>query len=154
MWWARPRKLCGLQRPGGGGRAHRAERRDEEIEWLLEHGVRLVVSVSPTRHNLAAYDDAGLPWLHVPVTSAEDGEEEFDELRALLRRELRGRGAVAVHGDYRTDFVAALCAAHLHELNGLDPAQALLRAAAAGLEVTEAACALLGVRLEEVVAVA
>ena len=43
----------------------------------------------------------------------------------LLRRELRKRGAVAVHGNRHTDFVAALCAAHLHEARGVDPADAL-----------------------------
>ena len=34
IWWARPRKLCALERPGGGGRNHRAERRAAEIEYL------------------------------------------------------------------------------------------------------------------------
>jgi hypothetical protein len=64
---------------------------------------------------------------------------------------------VAVHGDHRTDFVAALCAAHLHELRGTDPAQSLAAAARAGLTITPAACALVGVdaaRLEEVGAMA
>src|SRR6478672_2895471 len=52
IWWARPRKLCALERPGGGGRSHRPERRAEEIEYLTERGVRLIVSTMPTRHNL------------------------------------------------------------------------------------------------------
>ena len=34
IWWARPRKLCGLERPGGGGRSHRPERREAEIAYL------------------------------------------------------------------------------------------------------------------------
>ncbi len=114
--------------------------------------MRLVVSVSPSRHNLAAYDAAGLPWLHVPVPSCAEGAAALDELRALLRRRVRGPGVVAVHGDHHTDFVAALCAAHLHEARGLDPSEGLLRAAEAGLQVTEAACELLGVRLEAVMA--
>ena len=46
--------------------------------------------------------------------------------------------------------MAAACAAHLHEHRGVEPAQALARAAAAGLTVTDAACALLGVRPAEV----
>jgi hypothetical protein len=57
---------------------------------------------------------------------------------------------VAVHGDRHTDFVAALCAAHLHEARGVDPAEALARAAAAGLMVNGYTCALLGVELGEV----
>jgi len=157
IWWARPRKLCALERPGGGGRSHRPERRAGELAYLESRGVRLVVSTMASRHNLAAYEAAGLEWHHVPVPRAEGGGGQLDELLALLRRELRPSGAVAVHGDHRTDFVAALCAAHLHELRGIDPAQSLVAAARAGLTITPAACALVGVdaaRLEEVGAMA
>jgi hypothetical protein len=157
IWWARPRKLCALERPGGGGRSHRPERRAEELAYLESRGVRLVVSTMGSRHNLAPYEAAGLEWHHVPVASTEDGAEPLDELLALLRRELRPTGAVAVHGDHRTDFVAALCAAHLHELRGVDPAVSLAAAARAGLTITAAGCALVGVdaaRLGEVGTVA
>jgi hypothetical protein len=99
-----------------------------------------------TRHNLPAYDGADLSWHHVPVAGTEEGAEALEELLSLLRRETRASGAVAIHGDRYTDFVAAVCAAHLHELRGVDPALALDRAAASGLTVTAAACALLGVR--------
>jgi hypothetical protein len=150
IWWARPRKLCALERPGGGGRSHRPERREAEIAYLQSNGVRLVVSTMASRHNLSAYDAAGLDWHHVPVPSTEDGAGQLDELLPLLRRELRRGGAVAVHGDYRTDFAAALCAAHLHELRGIDPAESLAAAARAGLMITPAACALVGVNLREV----
>ena len=121
IWWARPRKLCALERPGGGGRSHRPERRAAEIDYLKDRGVRLVVSVMRTRHNLAAYEAAGLEWRHVPVAAPGDGPAALEELLALLRRELRKRGAVAVHGDRRTEFVSALCAAHLHEARGAGP---------------------------------
>jgi len=150
IWWARPGKLCGLERPGGGGRSHRPERRAAEIAYLKSQGVRLCVSTMASRHNLGAYEDAGLPWHHVPVESAQRGADALEELLPLLRRELRRRGAVAVHGDRHTDFVAALCAAHLHEARGVDPAEALARAAAAGLMVNGYTCALLGVELGEV----
>jgi hypothetical protein len=150
IWWARPRKLCALERPGGGGRSHRADRRAAEIAYLQTFGVRLVVSVMGTRHNLAAYDEAGLDWHHVPVARTEDGAEALEELLGLLRRETRSRGAVAVHGNRYTDFAAALCAAHLHEERGGDPALALDRAAASGLTVTPEACALIGVQPRDV----
>jgi hypothetical protein len=150
IWWARPGKLCGLERPGGGGRSHRPERRAAEIAYLINEGVRLVVSTMASRHNLGAYEDAGLKWHHVPVESAQRGADALEELLPLLRRELRRRGAVAVHGDRHTDFVAALCAAHLHEAREVDPAEALARAAAAGLMVNGYTCALLGVELGEV----
>jgi hypothetical protein len=145
IWWARPRKLCALERPGGGGRSHRRARREAEVEYLRSRGVRLVISVMPTRHNLADYDRVGLEWRHVPVKSAADGSAALEELLPLLRREVRARGAVAVHGDSHTDFVAALCAAHVHELRGADLATSLDAASRAGLQVTPDARALLGV---------
>ena len=89
IWWARPRKLCALERPGGGGRSHRPDRRTEEIEYLVTSGVRLVVSTMTTRHNLTAYEEAGLEWHHVPVESSAGAEAQFEELLGFLRRELR-----------------------------------------------------------------
>ena len=145
IWWARPGKLCLLERPGGGGRSHRPERREAEIAYLRGTGVHLVISTMTTRHNLGDYEAAGLDWHHVPVTSAARGSAALDELLPFLERELARRGAVAVHGNRHTDFVAALGAAHLHHARGLDPAEGLARAAEAGLMVTPEACALLGV---------
>jgi hypothetical protein len=150
IWWAWPRKLCGLERPGGGGRSHRPERRAAEIAYLKAHGVRLCVSTMASRHNLGAYEAAGLGWHHVPVESAQRGADALEELLPLLRRELRRRGAVAVHGDRHTDFVAAVCAAHLHEARDVPVAEALAQASRAGLTVTAEACALVGVELGEV----
>ena len=92
IWWARPRKLCALERPGGGGRSHRTERRTADIEYLRARGVRTVISVMGTRHNLASYDAVGLDWYHVPVERTEDGADALEELLALLRRETRYRG--------------------------------------------------------------
>ncbi len=148
IWWARPRKLCAMERPGGGGRSHRPERRVAEVEYLVASGVRLVISTMTTRHNLTTYEEAGLEWHHVPVESAGSGEAALGELLGFLRREARRRGAIAIHGNRHTDFVAAVCAAHLHEARGLDPAAALAAATESGLNVTPEAAALLGVGYE------
>src|SRR3954447_25874940 len=110
IWWARAGKLCALERPGGGGRSHRPERREADIEYLRDAGVRLVVSLMTTRHNLAHYEEAGLDVRHVPLASWEAAAEARDDLVRLLRRELRRRGAVAVHGNRYTDLPAAVCA--------------------------------------------
>ncbi len=150
IWWARPRKLCALERPGGGGRSHRPERREGELAYLKARGVRLVVSVMATRHNLPDYELAGLPSLHLPLKSDADEQALLEELLPLLRRELRSRGAVALHGNRHTDFVAAVCAAHLHDARGTDPRESLAAAARAGLRITPEACTLVGVELEEV----
>lgn len=150
VWWARPRKLCALERPGGGGRTQRPERRAGEVDYLVQRGVRLVVSTMRTRHNLAYYETVGLEWHHVPIASCEEGAEALEELIALLTTELRRPGAIAMHGDLRTDFPAAVCAAHLHVARGVPPAEGLRAAAAAGLDVTPEAAALLGVPYEDV----
>jgi len=150
IWWARQKKLCALERPGGGGRSHRKDRRAAEIAYLKKHGVRLVISTAPTRHNIEAYERARLDWHHVPVDSCAQGEAALEELLPLLRRELRKGGAVAIHGNRHTDFVAAVCAAYLHAERGRDPQDALIEAADAGLDVTPEAAQLLGVDYSEV----
>jgi len=145
IWWARPRKLCALERPGGGGRSHRPDRRERDIAYLKANGVWLVISTMRTSHNLEAYEKAGLAWHHVPVESCAEGADALDELLPLLKRELRKSGAVAIHGNRWTDFVAAVCAAHLHDAKNVPPAEGLARAEEAGLQVTAEAAALLGV---------
>jgi hypothetical protein len=150
IWWARPRKLCALERPGGGGRSHRPERRAADIDYLKAKGVRTVISTMRTRHNLEAYQAAGLATHHLAVESCEQGGAALDELLVLLRRETRGRGAVAIHGNRHTDFVAAVCAAHLNRERGIALEDALAAAADAGLSVTPEAAQLLGVDYEAV----
>ena len=144
IWWARPGKLCALERPGGGGRSHRPERRAQDIDYLTASGVRVVVSLMTTRHNLHHYETAGLEWRHVPLASCQEATEALDDLLRLLRRELRRRGAVAVHGNRHTDLPAAVCAAHLWAAHGVEPAEALSEAAAAGLTITAEAAVLVG----------
>jgi hypothetical protein len=139
-----------MERPGGGGRSHRPERRDSDIAYLAQSGVRVVISTMTTRHGLVDYEAAGISWRHVPVASCAEGAEALDELLPLLRRELRARGAVAIHGNRHTDFVAAVCAAHLHQERGVELEAALLEAVGAGLTVTPEAATLLGVDYEAV----
>lgn len=132
IWWARPRKLCALERPGGGGRSHRPERREAEIAYLKEAGVRTVISLMPTRHNIDRYEEAGLKAIHLPV---EDNEQGLLEAVEVVRRETRKPGAVAIHANRYTDFVAAVCAEHLLEHRGTPIEDSLEAAAAAGLAV-------------------
>jgi hypothetical protein len=132
IWWARPRKLCALERPGGGGRSHRPERREAEIEYLKESGVRVVISLMKSRHNFDAYTDAGLDAIHLPVEQNETG---LLEAVAVVKRETKKRGAVAIHDNRYTDFVAAICAYHLLDLRGTPLDESFAAATAAGLSV-------------------
>ena len=150
IWWARPRKLCALERPGGGGRSHRPERKRQEIEYLEGKGVRVVISTMKTRHNLADYDAAGLDWHHVPVDSCEGADAQLDEVLAIIKREYRTPGAIAVHGNRYTDFPAAVCAAYLYQEWAFSLEKALELAVEAGLTVTPAAVTLLGADYEPV----
>ena len=139
IWWARPRKLCALERPGGGGRSHRPERREAEIEYLKEAGVRVVISLMKSRHNFDDYEEAGIAAIHLPVSHNTDG---LEEALAVVRRETRKTGAVAIHDNRYTDFVAAICAAHLLEHRGDEVEDSLESAMDAGLVVTSNAAAL------------
>jgi hypothetical protein len=64
------------------------------------------------------------------VATTEEGADALEELLPMLRRDLKRRGAIAVHGDRDTDFVAALCAANLHEWRGVNPTDSLAAAVA------------------------
>ena len=133
IWWARPRKLCALERPGGGGRSHRPQRREGEIEYLGDAGVRVVISLMRTKHNLSAYEDAGMQAIHLPVEEDRDGLLEAVE---VVRRETRKPGVVAIHANRYTDFVAAVCAQHLYDHRGVPVEDSLEAALDAGLVVT------------------
>jgi hypothetical protein len=139
IWWARPRKLCALERPGGGGRSHRPARREAEIEYLKDAGVRVVISLMQSRHNINAYGQAGLSAIHLPVA-----EDYYGLLEAVdvVRRETRKKGAVAIHANRYTDFVAAVCAQHLLDQRGTPVEESLAAAIDAGLVVTPEAAAL------------
>jgi hypothetical protein len=145
IWWARPGKLCLLERPGGGGRSHRPERRAADVAYLREHGVHTVISTMTTKHNLADYEAAGMDWHHVPVADCAEGADALAEVLRLVKRLTKRRGAVAVHGNRLTDFVAAVGAAHLRDERGADPVESLRAAEAAGLRPSEATAELLGV---------
>ena len=110
-------------------RSHRPQRRDDEIEWLKAHGVHTVISTMKTRHNLSAYEEAALDWVHLPVEEDDDG---IGQVLPVLRQKLRRAGAVAIHANRRTDFVTEVCSAYLKERYGIPVEQSLARAAEAG----------------------
>lgn len=150
LWWARPRKLCVLERPGGGGRSHRPARRAAEIAWMKENGVRRVVSTMTTRHNLAEYEAAGLEAFHLPFDWSGGDPDRLGDIIVALRGPLRRGGAMAVHANRHTDLVAAIGAGLLYENWGTDPVDGLADALAAGMDVTPEIADLLAVEWEAV----
>ena len=47
-------------------------RRQEEIIWLRVQGFGRVISLLPSPHNLAAYEEEGLAWAHYPLERSGD----------------------------------------------------------------------------------
>ena len=65
--WIIKERLAASERPGGFARNHRKVRRQEELIWLSVHGFTHVVSLLDSPHNLHAYDEAGIAYVHVPL---------------------------------------------------------------------------------------
>jgi hypothetical protein len=70
--WVIKDRLAVSERPGGFAPNHRRVRRQEEIIWLRVQGFTRVVSLLPSPHNLAAYDDEELAWAHYPLSPTTD----------------------------------------------------------------------------------
>jgi hypothetical protein len=76
--WVIMDRLGAGERPGGFARNHRKVRRQEELIWLKVNGFTHIVSLLDGPHNLHAYEEAGLPFAHVPLGP-------HDELAPRLR---------------------------------------------------------------------
>ncbi len=70
--WVIRDHLAVSERPGGFAPNHRRVRRQEEIIWLRVQGFGRVVSLLPSPHNLAAYDEEGLAWANYPLERSGD----------------------------------------------------------------------------------
>lgn len=114
--WILPHRLAIGERPGGYGTTHRRIRREEEIAWLKKEGFVAVVSLLPGTNNLQAYDEAGLRFMHLPVTW-DDVEDRlgaiFDDLDQLA---LRDEAKTYVHGDDVDDLLVGICGGYLLHL--------------------------------------
>ena len=65
--WVIKDRLGAGERPGGFARNHRKVRRQEELIWLNVNHFTHVVSLLDSPHNLHAYDEAGIAYVHVPL---------------------------------------------------------------------------------------
>ena len=65
--WVIKDRLAASERPGGFARNHRKVRRQEELIWLIGHGFTHLLSILDSPHNLHAYDEAGIAYVHVPL---------------------------------------------------------------------------------------
>lgn len=143
--WIVPGTLAIAERPGGGGRSHRVARREAELAWWREQGVRTIVSCMRSRHALTEYarDGWGVRW-H-PLKDVVQARAEIPRIASdvadLIARE---PGAVLVHCDRVSEWLAAIDASIRLRLGlAADVATALGQAEADGMPVDDLARSLM-----------
>lgn len=65
--WVIKDRLGAGERPGGFARNHRKVRRQEELIWLNVNHFTHIVSLLDSPHNLHAYEEANIAYVHVPL---------------------------------------------------------------------------------------
>ena len=82
--WIVQDRLAASERPGGFARNHRKVRRQEELIWLAGHGFTHILSLLESPHNLHAYDEAGIPYEHIPLGRHDDWARSLPRIYATL----------------------------------------------------------------------
>ncbi|MCU1373469.1 MAG: hypothetical protein JWO68_755 [Actinomycetia bacterium] len=97
--WVIKDQLAVSERLGGYGTNHRKVRRQEEIIWVREQGFTRIISLLPSPHNLHAYDELGVEWLHYPYGKHDDPITALEPFWRDLRHQLAAGDKVIVHYD-------------------------------------------------------
>jgi hypothetical protein len=84
--WVIKDRLGAGERPGGFARNHRKVRRQEELIWLNVNGFTHVVSLLDSPHNLHAYDEVGLAYVHVPLGSHDELASRLSAIYGALTK--------------------------------------------------------------------
>lgn len=111
--WVIKDRLAACERPGGYGANHRRVRRQEEIIWLRQNSVDLVVSLIGAPHNLHNYEEMGLDYLHRPFPPADDPARAQLALYVELRDHLSAGRRIVVHRTEMGDTLTGLIAGYL-----------------------------------------
>ena len=111
--WVIRDQLAISERPGGYGQNHRKVRRQEEIIWLRVQGFGRVVSLLPTLHNLAAYDEEGLVWAHYPLERTMDPRPVLAACYQDLDESIASGVRVLMHQDALGDQLMGVVAGYL-----------------------------------------
>ena len=82
--WVIKDRLGAGERPGGFARNHRKVRRQEELIWLNVNGFTHIVSLLDSPHNLHAYDEVGLAYVHVPLGPHDELALRLSSIYAAL----------------------------------------------------------------------
>ena len=111
--WVIKDHLAASERPGGFSANHRRVRRTEEIIWLRVQGFDKVVSLLPSPHNLAAYEEEGLAWAHYPLERTGDPRPVLAACYRDVDASLAAGQRLLVHQDELGDRVMGVIAGYL-----------------------------------------
>jgi hypothetical protein len=111
--WVIRDRLAISERPGGFAPNHRRVRRNEEIIWLRAQGFSRVASLLPSPHNLAAYEEKGLPFVHFQLPATGDVRAVLEEVFHWLHVQITSGERVLVHQDELGDRVTGVAAGYL-----------------------------------------
>jgi hypothetical protein len=111
--WIIRDRLGVSERPGGFAPSHRRVRRQEEIIWLRVQGFTRIISLLPSPHNLAAYEEGGLAYAHYPFPSAADPRPILAACYDDLERSLSEGMRILVHQEELGDRVMGVVAGFL-----------------------------------------
>jgi hypothetical protein len=111
--WVVQDQLAVSERPGGFAPNHRRVRRQEEIIWLRVQGFTRVVSLLPSSHNLAAYDEGELASSHFPFGPGGDQREVLADIYRSLDEWLQAGERILVHQEELGDRVMGVVAGYL-----------------------------------------
>jgi hypothetical protein len=107
-------RLAASERPGGFARNHRKVRRQEELIWLAGHGFTSLLSLLDSPHNLHAYEEAGVPYAHMPLGRHDEWPERLPLVYATLSGWLRNPDEkVLVHHEEFGDRLLGVLAGYL-----------------------------------------
>lgn len=84
--WILTDRLAASERPGGFARNHRKVRRQEELIWLVGHGFTHILSLLESPHNLHAYEEAAIPYEHIPLGRHDDWPQSLSLIFATLKK--------------------------------------------------------------------
>jgi hypothetical protein len=111
--WVIKDRLAVSERPGGFSPNHRKVRRQEEIIWLQVQGFTRVVSLLPTSHNLAAYEEQDLPSVQFPLPASGDVRAVLLEIFRDLHARLHHGERILVHQEELGDRTVGVVAGYL-----------------------------------------
>jgi len=111
--WVLRDRFAVSERPGGFAPSHRRVRRQEEIIWLQVQGFGRIVSLLPSPHNLAAYEEGNLEYAHYPFPPSADPRPILADCYEDLERSLTSGLKILLHQEELGDRVMGVVAGFL-----------------------------------------